>query len=112
MVIMSLSSVQMPDHAKSTIVRNSSGISYSTARKLSGVKMKMYEVTLRYETKVVMSGENKLEALTAAMHQPLDINNLTPLNDSKTNEDVKYLGSKESEDSKSYMMRGRVSFEL
>lgn len=74
--------------------------------------MKMYEVTLRYETKVMINGENKLEALTAAMHQPLDINNLTPLNDSKTNEDVKYLGSKESEDSNSYMIRGRVSFEL
>ena len=99
-------------HVKNTTVRNFSGISYSTARKLSGVKMKIYEVTLRYETKVMISGENKLEALTAAMHQPLDINNLTPLNDSKTNEDVKYLGSKESEDSKSYMMKGRVSFEL
>ena len=74
--------------------------------------MKMYEVTLRYETKVMVSGENKLEALTAAMHQPLNIDNLTPLNDSKTDEDVKYLGSKESEDSKSYMTRGRVSFEI
>ena len=40
MVTMSLSSVQMPDHAKNTTVRNSSGISYSIARKLSGVKMK------------------------------------------------------------------------
>ena len=74
--------------------------------------MKMYEVTLRYETKVMVSGENKLEALTAAMHQPLNIDNLTPLNDSKTDEDVKYLGSKESEDSKRYMTRGRVSFEI
>ena len=74
--------------------------------------MKIYEVTLRYETKIMIRGENKLEALTAAMHQPLNIDNLTPLNDSKTDEDVKYLGSKESEDSKSYMIKGRISFEI
>ena len=74
--------------------------------------MKIYEVTLRYKTKVMMSGENKLEALTAAMHQPLNIDNLTPLNDSNTDEDVKYLGAKESEDSKRYMIKGRISFEI